>query len=302
MYKKILNKLKEPTIFGIAGHVVAMILVGIAVLLIFFWAYLPAVTNHGESITVPNLEGMSLDEMESFLENHKLRYEVSDSGYTSDQPPLTVLKQYPKSGAYVKEGRKIYLTVQATQPQPVKMPNLIDGSLKNAELVLRSYGLKRGEIIYKPDLAQNAVLEQHYEGKKIKAGTVIPKGSTIDLVVGDGLGKRVFDVPDFTGLDIEDAEFSVVGSGLSVGSIVVKVATDDMLDKYRIDSDTDYVNISGKVIRQSPGAGSQVRLGEQVDLWVAAFDKQDSAKIYENRVERINGSVNNSDTLNTYVE
>jgi beta-lactam-binding protein with PASTA domain len=289
MWKKLIEKLKQSTIFGLAGHVLAMIILGVLVLLIFFFIYLPAVTNHGESITVPELEGMSLGEMVDFLEARNLSYEVSDSGYTSDQPPLTVLKQYPKAGAYVKEGRKIYLTVQATQPQPVKMPNLIDGSLKNAELVLRSYGLTRGEIIYKPDLAQNAVLDQQFEGETIKPGTIIPKGSTIDLIVGDGLGKRVFDAPDFTGLDIEDAEFSIIGSGLNVGSVIVKVATDELLEELDVDSDTAYVSISGKVVRQFPKPGDQIRLGEQVDLWIAAFDKEDSTEIYGNRIKRLRG-------------
>ena len=108
---------------------------------------------------------MSLSDMNNFLGKRDFRYEVSDSGYSSVYPPLTILKQYPKPGAYVKENRKIYLTVKAKEPQKVKMPNdLIDGSLKNAELVLRSYGLKRGEIKYKPDLAANAVLEQWYNG------------------------------------------------------------------------------------------------------------------------------------------
>ncbi|GIS31797.1 MAG: hypothetical protein Ct9H90mP3_5930 [Flammeovirgaceae bacterium] len=37
------------------------------------------------------------------------------------------------------------------------MPKIINGSVKNAQLILRSYDLKLGDITYVPDMARNAV-------------------------------------------------------------------------------------------------------------------------------------------------
>lgn len=280
--------LKEWSVRGLLVNLVLLsIIIGILVML-FFFVYLPGVTHHGETITVPNLEGMQLEEMDEFLGKRNFRYEVADSGYSEQYPPLTILKQYPLPGAKVKEKRKIYLTVKARKPKSVKMPNLIDGSLKNAELVLRSYGLKLGKIEYKPDLASNAVLEQRMNGKQVEPGTMVPLGTEIDLIVGDGLGNRVFEMPNFLGLELEEASFTIVGSGLNIGSVVVSVLdTVDILNileqvrEMKVEVDTSAVIMSGHVYRQHPPAGEEVRLGEQVDLWIVSRSREDSLNIVE---------------------
>jgi beta-lactam-binding protein with PASTA domain len=273
---------------GLFFHIGIMALVVVSLVLIFFFVYLPSTTHHKETITVPNLEGMSLLEMENFLKKRHLNYEVADSNYVERYAPLTILKQYPLSGSQVKEKRKIYLTVNQNQPNTIKMPDyIIDGSLKNAELVLKSYGLKRGVIRYKPDLASNAVLEQLYKGKPISPGDPIMKGSEIDLVVGDGLGRRVFDVPRFIGLPIDEADFSIKGSGLNTGSVIIKVIDDDKkleLVELAKELAIDTVSIieSGYVFQQNPEIGNNIRLGQQVDLWVVSLDEEDSLEVLKN--------------------
>jgi len=279
MKSKLSEFLKNKSLVGILINLGVIIVVFILVVILFFYAYLPSITNQGESVTVPRLEGMSLQEMESFLGKRNLRFEVMDSVFTSKNPPLTIIKQYPLPNAKVKENRKIYLTVEANEPTQVKMPNLIDGSLKNAELVLKSYGLVRGDIMYKPDIAANAVLNQLYNGIEIRPGDAIPKGSRVDLVVGDGLGKRVFDVPNYRGLMVDEAEVAIIGNGLRRGSLIVKIMkpTDSL---FTSGPDIDSVIMeSGRVYKQFPSAGSSIRLGDQVDLWVTCFNKEDSIRL-----------------------
>src|SRR4051794_798214 len=112
-FKKLLLK---NTLGSILVHFAVAI--GIIVLLgvLYFYAYLPNVTNHGETITVPNIEGKNIEEVEAFLAKHDLRYEVNDSSYSDKYPPLAVLKQYPSAGAKVKENRKIYVSVNRINP------------------------------------------------------------------------------------------------------------------------------------------------------------------------------------------
>ncbi|MCC5931018.1 MAG: PASTA domain-containing protein [Cyclobacteriaceae bacterium] len=274
---------KENTLRSILVHIAVMIAFVVCLVLFFFYLYLPGVTRHGETITVPNLEGMHLNEMDQFLGTRNLRFEVADSGYSSDYPPLTVLKQFPKAGEYVKEKRKIYLTVKARVPQAVRMPDLLDGSLKNAELVLRSYGLIRGEITYVPDLAQNAILRQFYNGEEIQPGEFLPKGSVIDLEVGDGLGNRELDMPNFLGLDLEEARFLVEGSGLRLGLVMISVLTDEFQGEVNAE-DAEEENLfyqpgSGRIVKQNPSPGDMVRLGELVDLWIGSTDIDDSLRL-----------------------
>ena len=139
-------------------------LMGIATggLVFFFFQFLlPAITHHGQFITVPNVTGISLTEVDVLLAQRNLRFEVTEeSSYLPAYPPMTVLQQHPKAGAHVKEGRKIYLTLNAPTPPQVKMPNLVDGSVRNAHVHLKSQGLLVGAVKYVPDIAQNAVLEQ----------------------------------------------------------------------------------------------------------------------------------------------
>ena len=287
MSQNFIKILKEKSWQALLTHVGFMSIVIITLILIFFFVYLPSTTRHGETVTVPNLEGMSLLEMDDFLKKRHLNYEVSDSGYSSQYPPLAILKQFPLAGSYVKENRKIYLTVISKKPKSVNMPDLIDGSLKNAELVLDNAGLKRGKITYKPDLASNAILEQFFKGEKIEPGAKVEMGSEIDLIVGDGLGQRIFSVPRFIGLPIDEADFSIKGSGLNTGSVIIKVIGEEKMIELVglakiLEIDTAVIIESGNVFHQNPEIGMDIRLGQQVDLWVVSLDEEDSLQVLEN--------------------
>ncbi len=235
---------------------VGIILSGVLILFLgFFFIYLPTSTNHGETITVPDLSGMSVEQLKEFLTSRDLRYELYDSDYVVNTKPNTVITQYPRPGSKVKEGRKIYITATMTNAPSVEMPELVNLSLRSAQMTLQSYGLQQGQIKYKPDLAQNAVLEQLYQGKTIKKNDKVPKGAKIDLVVGDGVGNTELDVPNIVGMPLSDAEFYLKGSGLQIGSI--------MYDNQRTET-------LGTVFKQNPPSleGNKIHVGEVVDLWV----------------------------------
>ena len=55
--------------------------------------------------------------------------------------------------------------------------------------------------------------------KPLSRETQLPKGSTIDLVIGDGIGKVIFEMPDAKGMDLEEARILILGSNLEVGEI-----------------------------------------------------------------------------------
>ena len=130
-----------------------MIMIGgiSSIIFFIFYIYFPFKTNHGDTITVPNLIGMELNEIDEFLSDRDLRYEIlDDSSYSSEYPPYTILQQNPSENEKVKENRKIYLTLNSSIPPKIKMPKIINGSVKNAQLILRSYDLKLGDITYVP--------------------------------------------------------------------------------------------------------------------------------------------------------
>lgn len=222
---------------------------------VYFYIYLPAATNHGESITVPDLTGMNVQEMDSFLIQHELRFAVNDSSYSSEYPPLTVLRQYPQAGSQVKLNRIIYVSLNRVSPPTLPLPDLVDRSLVNAEVVLKSNELKRGRIYYEPSPFRNLVKEMRHEGKKIEPATRITKGSIIDLVVGDGNGPADFTIGNLVGDPFETAKFKLMGWNLHLGTI-----------QYPIDVDT--TGMDPFVYKQYPPVGDSVRVGDPVDLWI----------------------------------
>jgi beta-lactam-binding protein with PASTA domain len=212
-------------------------------------------TNHGETVSVPDLSGYTFEEGVEILESSGLQYQVSiDSTFSSEELPLAILKQIPEATSQVKSGRRVYLTLNARNAPMLKMPNLKNTILKNAQEILSNMGLERGEIIYIPDIGINVVLGQRYQGIEIREGAEIPKGSRIDLYVGDGLGNQILIVPSLIGMDEIDAEFLILGSSLRVGQ------------KYILENDS---VAPGKVFKQSPTSGMQVKTGEPIEIWVS---------------------------------
>ncbi len=238
-------------LFTHIGIIIALVLV---FFLGFFFIYLPYTTNHGQSITVPDLKSKNVSQLDDFLGDKDLNYEVSDCTFVANVAPLTVLSQYPAPGSKVKEGRKIYVTVVANTAPLIKMPKLTDMTHQSAQMYLRSVGLAEGTITYEPDMAQNAVLRQSFNGHEILPGQPIAKGSKIDLVLGEGLGTAQFDAPSVIDLALDEAKFAIVGAGLKVGQIMEK--------------DAEEGQASGVVVKQNPESGNKVRIGDVIDLWV----------------------------------
>lgn len=255
---------------GLAG------VASIVILLFVFYIYLPFTTNHGESMTVPNLEGILLEDLGQFLEERDLRYEIEpDSGYSPKFPSQAVLKQFPLPNAKVKEGRKIYITLNASQPPVVKMPSLIQRSLKNAQLELRSLGLLLGEIRYRPDFALNTILGQYYQGKKLSGGDEIPKGSKIDFEVGDGLGNQTFQMLNLTDMVLDEAVFVMRGYGLKLGDVFYE--KEGRIVKQKEGSNSEVASEStearpGRVFKHAPNAKNVAKIGQEIDLWIVEVD------------------------------
>ena len=211
---------KPFTFLSFIKNIGLMVVIGGGLLAFFFYVYLPISTNHNETITVPDLEGLPFERVNELLTNRDLRFEVSaDSGYAEDEEPLAILSQNPKPGSKVKENRMVYLTLNAIVPPQVRMPNLIGTDKTNAEDILKSNGLKLGEIKYAPDRRMNAVIAQKIDGENISYNTIIYKGSTIDLIIGNGEGNTKFAMPNFLGRTLAEAKFQIKASGLKLTEI-----------------------------------------------------------------------------------
>lgn len=127
-----------------------MVLIGAALYLLVWLASqaLSVYTRHGQSLTLPNLKGLKMEEVESLLAQKKLRYVITDTVFVDKMPKSAVVEQNPAPNSKVKEGRIIYLSINSDASATVLMPNLINSSLRYAETVLNGMGLVVGTVTY----------------------------------------------------------------------------------------------------------------------------------------------------------
>lgn len=230
----------------------------ICILLYFvFFAMLGVITGHGQEAKVPNLTGKTMQQGEVLLKKDGFDIQI-DSAYDPSKKPLTILGQEPEFGEIVKPGRTIFLTINKIEPPSTPMPNLNGLSLRSAIMILNSSKLKLGDTTYRPDIAQGAVLDQLYHGEIIRPGQMIPQGSIISLVLGDGLGNTVFDIPDIVGLSYAEAVAMLSANNLQFTA----VATDEITD-----------TASAIVYKQVPsalnelGSANRLREGDEVGFY-----------------------------------
>ena len=161
--------------------------------------WLKGSTNHDQKIRVPSLAKMLLDDVENKLSELELRFEILDSSnYNPDYPKYSVIEQLPKAGEYVKENRKIYITLNRSGYPYIKIPEVVGRTRRQAEPTLIAMGFEIGKITYRPYIAEDEVLEIRNKGKKITPGDELQKTAIIDLVLGDGTGnlKRNVEAPE----------------------------------------------------------------------------------------------------------
>lgn len=158
--------------------------------------WLRSTTNHNQKIEVPSLSKLSLDKVEEQLDELDLRYEILDSAnYNPEYPRYSVIEQIPKAGKFVKEDRKIYLTLNPSGYRKIAVPDVLGKTGRQAEPTLLAMGFSIGEVSTRPHISDQ-VLEMRYKGEKLAPGTEIPKTSTIDLILGDGSLNRVQNTND----------------------------------------------------------------------------------------------------------
>jgi len=174
-------------------------------------------TRHGQAYIVPDYRGILYDSIDSYDPGHEFQYIVFDSVHQSDMPGGTILIQNPAPDELVKKGRKIYFTIVSKTEEKIKMPNLLDLSLRQAMTKLRTNGLKTGTLSYVPSFDKNAILAQLFKGDTIQSDSLVLKGSVIDLIIGSGYGSNENLIPFLIGKTPAEARKIILSSGFNQG-------------------------------------------------------------------------------------
>jgi eukaryotic-like serine/threonine-protein kinase len=260
---------KGNTVGGLLANAGIALCVILLIAIVYFYIYLPNVTNHGLSIHVPDLAGMTMEEAQRILQEKSLRVGINDSSYSDTAKALTILKQFPAKGEEVKENRTIYVSINRVTPPTLPVPDLVDRSLINAEVVLKSNELRLGRVYYEASPFRNLVKEMQHKGKVVLPGTRLHKGATIDLIVGDGKGPADFVVGNLVGNPFKTAVLKLSGWNLHLGTV-------------EIPEGQDTTGVTPFVYKQLPLPGDSVRIGEPIHLWIAPKGYKEPEEEIEN--------------------
>lgn len=234
----------------------------LVILFFLLMKFLDIYTRHGKELTVPDFYGMKMYQIDSAGYNQQFDFFITDSLYDENQTKGTIVIQDPLPGAMVKRGRNIYVSIVATLPEMVIMPDLKDLTLRQAINILESSKLKAGKLIYAPSFAKNAILEQMCKGDTLCPGDTLVKGTIVDLVVGSGERQYKIPIPFLIGKTREEAIYDLNIASFNLGN---EFYMDSIMDE------------TARVFMQEPTWETEIPYfpGDSVHLWYKSEDSLD---------------------------
>ena len=166
-------------------NILLMLVIFVALIFIVLFA-LNSYTKHNESVAVPSVKGLQVEDAIGILRSSNLNYEIVDSIYQAEGTPGSILEQIPKADSKVKKERSIYLIIKAKSQQLVEIPSLEDFSRRQAEAQLNALGFTRIVVEEVPSAYKGIVLSVSYKGKTLLPRQKVPKGAALKMTVGAG--------------------------------------------------------------------------------------------------------------------
>lgn len=154
----------------------------------------------GHTITVPDVRGKELTAAINQIRNSGLDIKVARQEHHPTVPQNYIISQDPAPGERVKSGRNVMVVVSLGSEE-VTVPTLTDKVFRLAEVTLQESGLELGEVarVNTPSPPETVILQSPAQG------TVLQKGSTVDVLVSEGGRGTRYVTPDLTGMTLPQA-------------------------------------------------------------------------------------------------
>ena len=207
--------------------------------------------NSGQFTRVPAVLGQTEAAATKRVTDAGLEVGTTKRAFSDVYERGTVMASDPAPGERLRGNGTVTLTL-SRGPEIVKVPNLKNKPLAEAERALEEEGLAAGVITtaFSDTVAQGSVISSDPE-----PGTERAPDSAVALVVSKG---SPIDVPDVTGETVADATATLQEAGLEV-----------VVAPERIDSPED----AGSVAAQSLAQGSRAAEGDTITLTVSKGPK-----------------------------
>lgn len=239
---------------------VKFLLASVIFLLLVFGSYQGfKIYTAAQSVEVPAVQNLPVEEAIQILEDKGLKGEASSERYHEEVEEGLVIRQNPVEGTVIPKGSTVRLTVSLGKPK-IKMPSVVNLSEEQARNILKDFTIITEER-YHDTIPAGVVIAQNPEPDEM----VAPDETQVYLVISKG--KETFIMPDLTGKTIEEARRALATINFSINEI--KEGYSERIGQ-------------GKIFDQWPyKPGDVVEKGGSVDVWVSKGSeiKQKTKKI-----------------------
>lgn len=196
----------------ITGTLVLSIVALLGGFLIVNIVLMPTLTRQGAEVRVPEVTGLSEREAERTLAEEDLKLSKISEQWSPDVPRGFITLQDPPAGNVVKRGRRISVIV-SLGAQGTSVPIIDGNTVRQAEILLESAGLKRGKVAraYAEDVGKDLVIASDPPGE-----TLVQQETAVDLLVSLGPLPRDYVLPDLTGKDVAGVARGLRDDGFAV--------------------------------------------------------------------------------------
>jgi beta-lactam-binding protein with PASTA domain len=201
-------------------------------------------------VSVPRLVGLTEGAAREKLQDKRLALRSITSVSSDRGEDGRIVEQDPQAGTVVCAGTQVDVWVAKPGPPGVPVPKVVGLELKDAQSALLRAKLKENERgrTYASDWE---IAEDYVIGQDPKAGTWVPEGTGVSLVVSNG----VPDIPRVAGLAPNEAKRRLERDGFYLGK-----QTREPHETVPRDH----------VTRQDPPAGPNRDKARAVDVWISS--------------------------------
>ena len=200
-------------------------------------------------VKVPDVSGLAEDEAEKMLRDKGFRSKVTTSHSGAVRRGLVIATQ-PPAGMSLAPGKVVTLVVSAG-PKQVAVPSIVGDQQAVAQDEVQQAGLVPNVQTRNADEPEGQVIDQIPD-----AGAKLRKGETVTIVVSTGAGSVI--VQNVVGQPEGTASTMLRSQGLNVSVQ---------------EQSTDTKSQDGRVLGQAPDAGTRVRRGSTVTIFVGQFQQ-----------------------------
>lgn len=204
----------------------------------------------GQEVEAPNLTARPVTEALQVAKQLNLSLEFEREEASDALGPGEVLSQTPKPGSKIKSRTPIRVVVSSGRRLVTLSEKLVGEPRLQAGIDLHELGLELGNVATVPASGTNTDVVLALDPP---AGTGVPPGSAVNLLVSSDAGARTFVMPDLFGLTAEQANAELARFGISAK---------------RVREEESGSAAKGKVYSQKPEPGTPITGESQIEITI----------------------------------